>query len=272
MCKFFLPLFLITCLLTAEEFSYWDYHPLHVGANAIRVGKAKVKDNPLGGRLYFRKTNTYVNLLVPVTKKSYFFPRIEWNTFTLNWNQNTKFDEDHFYFAQFSLTFFSTELERWRWIVRAEYNLDLEHFNQPRKFALFSPLLWGQYEINRRWNYHIGAFGYTGLEGGQFYPIIGFDYSPNIRWTFLAVFPIDYSIQYKWHDWKFSLKSRPLKQRFRAGKKEPQPYSIFSYSTMGAEANIHFEKHRRFEFEFYLGYNFGGNFYIKNENGKNALY
>ena len=41
---------------------------------------------------------------------------------------------------------------------------------------------------------------------------------------------------------------------------------------MGAEANIHFEKHRRFEFEFYLGYNFGGNFYIKNENGKNALY
>ena len=105
------------------------------------------------------------------------------------------------------------------------------------------------------------------------YPLLGADYSPDHHWTFQAIFPIDYSIQYKLgKNWRFSLKGRPLKERFRTSKEEPQPRSVFSYSTMGVEANIHFELPLRLECEIFGGYNFGGSFYIKNEQGQQPLY
>ncbi len=105
------------------------------------------------------------------------------------------------------------------------------------------------------------------------YPIIGVDYAPNKKWLFQAVFPINYSIEYACNaEWKISLKGRPLKERFRTGPDEPQPRSIFCYSTMGAECNIHYEKFLRVEAELFAGYNFGGSFYIKNKNGQDALY
>ncbi len=212
-------------------------------------------------------------MLLPVSATTYFFPRVEWNTFTLDWTENPKFNDTHFYYLQFGLTMYSTAIEKWRWIARADYNIDLEHFSQPGPYGLVSILLWGAYQIHRKWHYHVGATGYKGLEGQMVYPIIGVDFSPDKKWTFQAIFPINYAIQYQAAKWcRLSLQGRPLKERFRVGNKEPQPRSVFNYSSMGAEFNVHFEKERRFEFEIYGGYNFGGDFYIKNEHGHNALY
>lgn len=266
------------CTLFAEEvdvssYSLWDFHPIHVGGNLLRVGKASVTNTPEGGNLFFRKSNAFLYGLLPISSKSYFFPRVEWNTFTLNWTKNPKFNQDHFYYAQFALTFYSTALERWRWIVRAEYNLDLEHFSNPHLYGLFSGILWGSYQLYEKWHYHVGGLGYSGMKGSQIYPIIGVDYSPDEHWMFLGVFPIEYYIMYKINShWKLSAKIRPLKQRFRAGKKEPQPRSIFSYSSTGAEFNVHYEIFMRLEIEGYVGYNFGGSFYIKDAQNHNPLY
>src|SRR5579872_1121646 len=116
-----------TSLLIAEEettFSYWNIHPLHIGGNAIRLGSADVTEVPEKGHLIFGKYNAFLDLLVPVTKKSYFFPRVDWTTFTLDWNKNPKFNATQFNYTQFSLSFFTTDLENWRWIMRAQYNLD----------------------------------------------------------------------------------------------------------------------------------------------------
>ena len=111
------------------------------------------------------------------------------------------------------------------------------------------------------------------MEGQRVYPIIGLDYSPDKKWTFQAVFPVDYSIQYLAAPWcRLSLKARPLKERFRVGHREPEPGSIFNYSSIGAEFNLHLEKTRRFEFELYGGYNFGGSFYIKSRGGHRPFY
>lgn len=250
--------------------SLWDYHPIHLAGNFVQIAKANVKQ---GGNLTFQKANASLFMLLPVSRHSFFFPRVEWNTFRMDWNQNPKFHQDRFYYIQFGLTFYSTGLDKWRWILRGDYNIDLEHFSHSGQYGLVSALLWGAYELHHKWHYHIGALGYSGMSGQEVYPLIGLDFAPNAKWLFQLIFPIDYSIQYKIDQYfRLSLKSRPLKERFRVGKKEPQPKSVFSYSSIGAELNLHFEIERRFEFEIYSGYNFGGDMYIKDKKGHNPLY
>ncbi len=254
-------------------FSYWGLHPLHLDGNAIRLGSATVHNTAEGGDLIFGKYSIATDLLVPVSKKTFFFPRVDWTTFTLNWNNNPKFNEHQFYYAQFSLTMFSIELEKWRWILRASYNIDTKHFDNPSQYGLFSGLVWGSNEINEKFNCHFGALGYIGMEGDQVWPVIGFDYSPTKKWTMFAVFPIEYFIKYKFNpNWHLSAKVRPLKERFRVGENEPQPKSVFSYTSVGTELNLHYEIFRRLEIEAFGGWNFGGDFYIKDESGNNPLY
>lgn len=273
-------LFALLCVsLCAEEdysqYSYWDFHPLHAGAAGIVIGKAEVdpKRQSHDGDLTFNKASLFTYILLPISKCSYFFPRIEWNTFHLDWNRNPKFKQTRFQYMQFALTFFSIALDKWRWIARGEYNIDVDHFSHARTYGLFSALLWGTHELNNHSHIHLGAFGYTGFEGEMVYPVIGFDYSYKEKWFFQAVFPITYSIEYILNkEWRLCLKGRPLRERFRTGPDEPQPRSVFNYSSIGTEFNVHYEKFLRCELEFFAGYNFGGNFYIKNRDGKFPLY
>jgi hypothetical protein len=273
-------LVLFACIsLFAEEaepsYSLWDFHPIHGGGNLIALGKADVdiKNGPTSGEISFNKANAFLYMLLPINKESYFFPRVEWNGFTMDWDKNPKFNETHFQFIQFSLTFYTIAIEKWRWISRVEYNVDAKHFSRPKTYGLFSALLWGTHEISSQWHYHVGALGYTGYEGQEIYPIIGLDYAPTEKWMFQLVFPMNYSVEYNINkEWRLSLKAKPLKERFRTGKQEPQPRSIFCYSSTGAEVNVHYEKFLHLEVEAYAGYNFGGDFYIKDKTGQNALY
>ncbi len=275
--KLFLILVAAACFADEDysKYSYWDFHPLHAGASAHAIGKANVDPKHFShdGELTFNKACFFTYLLLPISKCSYFFPRVEWNTFNLDWNRNPKFKETQFQYMQFALTFFSIALEKWRWIARGEYNIDVKHFSHGSSYALYSALLWGTHELNSDMHIHLGALGYTGFEGEMVYPIIGFDYSPNKKWFLQAVFPITYSVEYiLTKELRVSLKCRPLKERFRTGPDEPQPRSVFNYSSVGAEFNVHYEKFLRCELEAYAGYNFGGTFYIKNREGHSPLY
>lgn len=253
-------------------YSLWDFHPIHVGGNALVIGKADVDvSGTASGNLLFNKENAFLYMLLPISAESYFFPRIEWNTFEMNWSQNPKFQATRFYYAQFGLTFYTKALQDWRWIFRADYNMNIKH--PSARYGLFSGLAWGSHQIHPDWHYHIGAMGYAGLHGDIFYPVIGFDYTPSEKWLIQAIFPFAYSVDYNLtKEWRFSLLGRPLKERFRTGPNEIQPESIFNYSSMGAEFNIHYEKFMRVEAELFAGYNFGGSFYIKNQQAQNALY
>ncbi|EKE08104.1 MAG: hypothetical protein ACD_17C00345G0001 [uncultured bacterium] len=174
---------------------------------------------------------------------------------------------------QFALTFLSTGLDTWRWIARVDYSIDAKHFAKPKTYGLFSMLVWGTHELHPQWHYHIGAFGYTGFEGQEVYPIIGIDYTPNAHWKFQTIFPMNYSIAYKFSDrWRLSLQGRPLRERFRVGKYELSPRSIFNYSTMGTEFNLSYEKFLHLDWEIFVGYNFGGSFYLKDQSGHQSLY
>lgn len=258
-------------LCAEQEYTWWDCHPIHVGGNSIFLGSGSVSKTPAGGNLTFHKIGTYFYVLTPINQNNFFIPKIEWNTFQLHWDKNPKFTQTGYNYLQFALTFYTNSIEKWRWVLRGDYNLDVQH--PTNEYGLFSALAWGAYEIWPDWHYHVGVYGYSGMEGSQVYPVIGLDYSPHKKWQFLVVFPIDYYIQYKPDKyWRFSLRGRPLKERFRTGPNEPQPKSVFSYSSIGAELNAKYEIFLRFEAEAYAGYNFGGDFYIKDQNGQNALY
>jgi hypothetical protein len=168
--------------------------------------------------------------------------------------------------------YYTTALDRWKWIMRLDYNLQVDHIEHPGLYSLYNALLWGSHQIHRKWHYHIGALGYAGLEGYNIYPIVGADYSPGAHWFIQAVFPINYSVEYKLSNWTFAAKIRPMKERLRTGSHEPQPRSIFSYSSIGSELNVRFEKQFKVTIEGYGGYNWGGDFYIKNAYGKRAQY
>lgn len=275
-----LTLLLLSLSLYAQEpceeaKSIWDYHPVHVGGNGIFIGKADLdrKRGSHDGDLIFNKANAFIYTFVPINQCNFFLPRIEYNTFEMNWNRNPRFHETRFHYMQFALTFLTTGLDKWRWIARADYNIDIKHFSHPGTYGLFSALLWGTHEMHHKWHYHVGAFGYTGFEGQEVYPIIGLDFAPNKKWFFQVVFPINYSIEYHFNErWTLALKGHPMKERFRAGKLEPDPRSVFNYSTMGLELNLGYEKFLNLEWEVFAGYNFGGTFYIKDRSGHRALY
>ncbi len=253
-----------------ESYSYWDFHPLHAGGNAIWIAKADLsEDEP--GEVRFNKECVFISMIVPISRTSFFIPKVEWNSFSFDWDRNPKFHETRFNYIQYALTFYSNALEKWRWIVRADYNMDIAHTST--KYGLFSTLAWGAYELHRKWHYHVGFLTYTGLRGGWVYPLIGLDWAPNKKWRFQIVFPVDYSVEYTINkNWRLSMKGRPLRERFRVGPNEPQPRSIFNYSSIGTEFNVHYERFLRFQAELFAGYNWGGTLYIKNKLGKNAFY
>ena len=264
-------------LSAQEEHSLWYYHPIHIGGQAIRCGKAECFDEKPEhrhqiGNVHFRKTNAFLSMMAPISQHHVFFPRLEFNYVTFDWNKNRKFNDTHFYYLQFDLMYYCTALDRWKWIVRFDYNLQTEHLSHPGQYSLYNGLLWGAYQLHHKWHYHVGALGYVGMEGYNIYPIIGLDYTPGKRWFFQAIFPINYSIEYKLSDWTFAIKGRPLKERLRSGSREPQPRSIFNYSSMGSEFNVRYERQLKFALEGYAGYNWGGDFYIKNANGSHAEY
>jgi len=268
-----LTLFFGTKALLAQEqsYSYWDFHPWRIGGQFIRVGKANCDHHQ--GNVHYRKSNVFTTILLPVDYNNFFFPRVELNYVTFDWSKNPKFHETHFYYMQFALTYYTTALEKWKWIARFDYNLQIEHISHPGQYSLYSGLLWGAYQIAPKWHYHVGALGYGGLEGGTMYPVIGIDYAPTDKWFFQALFPINYSIEYKPNtNWTLAIKGRPLKERLRVGSREPQPRSIFNYSTFGSEFNVHYEIPFRLIVEAYGGVNFGGTFYVKDAHGHRATY
>ena len=248
------------------NYTYWDCHPIHVGGQGIWMGEATVEHHDAKtGHILFNRVSAVGSILVPINEKHILAPRVEWAAVTLDWNENPAFHKIHFQYVQFALSYYTTALERWRWITRFDYSLDVDHFDAPGPFGLWSGMVWGTYQLFKDWRYHIGALAYTGMEQYIVYPIIGFDYAPSQKWLIELIFPITYSVQYKVSDhWALALKGRPIKERFRVGPNEPQPFAVTTYSTFGGEFNVRYEYPMRFEAEAFIGYNFGGNFYIKN--------
>jgi hypothetical protein len=267
------------CSLSAEEepvHSLWHYHPLHVGGQILSNCKAECHrqnhSNSRKGQLRYQKASAFISMMTPISRHHIFFPQVQCSYVTLDWNRNNRFSETNFYSMQCSILYYTTALQHWKWIARFDYNLQVNYASHPGLYSLYNELVWGSCQIHRKWHYHVGALGYAGLASYDIYPIIGFDYTAGKNWFFQALFPINYSVEYHINPWTIAAKARPMKERLRTGPNESQPRSIFSYSTIGTELNIKFEKLLKGFAEIYGGYNWGGHFYVKNRYGKRPIY
>ena len=216
--------------------SIWDYHPIHAGGNLIAVGNANVKQKggEPDGELTYNKANAYAYCFVPISRQSYFLPRVEWNAFTMDWDRNPKFHETHFQFVQFALTFLSTAVEKWRWIGRIDYNIDVKHFTHPKTYGLFSALLWGSHEFHRKWHYHVGALATPDSKDKK--SIRSLDLTtPRIKnGCFKSSFrsPIPSNIR-SIKSGAFRLKGGPLKSAFALASWIPNPAPYFATRAWG---------------------------------------
>jgi hypothetical protein len=248
--------------------SYWDYHPLRLEGQTLHIGQADVEH----GHLAYRTNELASSILLPLSTKTYLFPKLSWRYFTLDWNQNPKFRSTHFNALNLACTLYTTALQDWRWIAKLDYQSDLEHLDQLQEYGLWTALLWGSYTFKPSWRYHVGTLAYTGLESTTLYPLLGLDYT-LCSWNFSFIFPIEYKIQYQWtYHFATALQGRPLKERFRVGSRETQPKSVFNYTSVGAELLFSYTMEKQLTLEAFAGYSFGGTLYIKDRFGNDPIY
>lgn len=125
--------------LCEEGKTIWDYHPIHIGGNGIFFGKADLdrRRGSSDGQLTFNKENAYIYTFVPINRCNFFLPRIEYNTFEMNWDRNPRFNETRFQYMQFALTFLTNGLESWRWILRGGVQYRRQTFFSPKDLWTF---------------------------------------------------------------------------------------------------------------------------------------
>lgn len=264
----------VTLLASEKEKSFWEYHPLHLEGSAVFVAPSDISKSPEKGTLRFSKGETGAHFMVPLSKKSQFFPHLGWGTLTCDWNKNTLFREKNFSYYKTGMHFCTTAVENWRWIIGSTYTIDTKYASKIKTYGQLGTLIWGMHPITESLNVHIGSLFYIGLRRDDpVYPVIGLDYTINESWLIKAIFPLDYRVEYKvLPNLSLSLKARAFSERFRTGKNEAQPRSIFQYSATGGEINLQYQIEHRLDAQLFAGYQFGGTYYIKDQMAKTATY
>ncbi len=195
----------------------------------------------------------------------------------LNWDQNPRFSQENFNYFIGSLGFVSNHLERWRWIVNTGFSVDASRFDFGQS-AVYHGMLWGRYHFIDHMGIHVGALGWYGVENGRGYPIFGFDWRFNDKWSGNAIFPVDYSITYSFDD-SWSVESAyasfggPYKYPRRAhGGKDGFKDPIFFVYSNGLDLTLKYRFEHLLRASLGIGWDFGGWVYIKDHNNHHGKY
>ncbi|MGD0664380.1 MAG: hypothetical protein ABSA17_01440 [Rhabdochlamydiaceae bacterium] len=195
----------------------------------------------------------------------------------LNWNKNPRFHQKNFNYVVGSLGFVSTTLERWRWIINTGFSVDAERLDFGPS-AVYHGMLWGRYHFMDHLGIHVGALGWYGVENGRGFPIFGFDWRFDEKWSGNAIFPIDYSIDYA-IDENWSIETAyasfggPYKYPRRAhnGVKGFRDPIFFVYSN-AVDFALKYKFEHLLRASLGVGWNFGGWVYIKNHESRHGKY
>jgi hypothetical protein len=186
-----------------------------------------------------------------------------------DWKQNPYFDQKGFNSVYFGLGFFTHRAGNWDWKGFARVNLDPCHLNL-NEYMWFDMLLWGRYKFACDWGFHAGIIALTGMKIDRVYPIIGLDWSYSDRIKINAIFPLDFSIVFKYNcDWSFYLGSRTWDVRQRTGKDENVERALWEYRAAGAEIAADY-RWKMFVANVHLGYSLGGRVKISNEHHRHT--
>lgn len=275
-------LMLTTSFLSAEVGSNFDYEltlqsleqpdddkkrPFKVEASYDYVGRSKInKHNFRGQNIKFAEGFAEISAVY------YYNPKFEegltahfsYTNTLMDWDDNPYFDKSHFHNYNFKLGFFTKRACNWLILGFVQLNLDADH-PDIGEYATYDGLLWARYDFCQNWNIHLGLVALTGMKIDQVFPVIGFDWKPNQKWTINAVFPVDMSIEYHLTpNWTVELEARVFNSRYRVGKHENLRKGLFLYRNTGAELGIDYHYASWLKVNAHVGYAFGGELKVAN--------
>ncbi len=195
----------------------------------------------------------------------------------LNWDRNPRFHQKNFNYLIGSLGYVSTTIDRWRWIINTGFSVDAERLDFGPS-GVYHGMLWGRFHFIDTMGIHVGVLGWYGVKNGRGFPIFGFDWKFNDKWSGNAIFPVDYSLAYSF-DESWSLETSyasfggPYKYPRRAhegvhGFRDP----IFFVYSNGVDLVLKYKFEHLLRASIGGGWDFGGWVYIKNHKSHHGKY
>lgn len=263
------------------EYGFSDYHFIdpdrrcHVEGRYHYVAPAKF-DNTRG-HVDYSDVDAAIYFTQFFNEENSLTWEIGYDFLKFKWKENPRFTQSNFNYLAASLGYLSTTLEKWRWIVNAGLSVDASHLDLA-KSGVGHAMLWGRYHFATCCGVHVGMLGWYGILNGHAWPIIGFDWKFCENWSAVAIFPIDYSLNYAFtENWSleaaYSSIGGPYKYPRRArdginGYSNP----IFSVHSNGLELILKYKFEHLLRVSVGGGWDFGGWIHIKDSHNHRGKY
>jgi hypothetical protein len=190
----------------------------------------------------------------------------------LDWDKNPRFRSSNFNYLVGSLGFVSTTVDKWRWIINTGFSVDSSRMNFSSS-AVYHAMLWGRYHFADHLGIHMGVLGWYGVKNGRGFPVFGFDWRFNEKWSGNAIFPVDYSLTYSFDDnWSIETAYASMGGPYKYPRRAHQGGPIFSVYSNGVDLTLKFKFEHLLRASLGVGWDFGGWVYIKNHDNHHGKY
>lgn len=266
----------------SHEYGFLGYyfvdpeHPIHLAGRYRQLGPAEFEQHHRGhlnyadgyGAAFFTHFFNIDNSLTLGLGYDYMH---------LGWDKNPRFGQENFHYADISLGYVSTAIEKWRWIINAGATVEANTFDFGQT-GVYHAMLWGRYAANAVLAWHAGFLGWYGIENGYALPIFGFEWKMSQNWKANVIFPLDFSLNYSFDDY-WSLEAAysgfggPYRYPRRAsdgrnGFHDP----IFEIYSKGVDLNLLYKFDHLLLVAIGGGWNFGGWIYVKDHHNHRGKY
>ncbi len=272
----------VTVSLSAAPYGFSDYYfadpdrPWHVEGAYRWVGEADF-ETPKRHHLNYSDADFGLYYTQVLDDENFLSYSLGYDYLKLDWQKNPRFHQTNFNYLVGSVGYISTTLERWRWIINTGFSVDAGHMDFGPS-GVYHAMLWGRFHFADYLGIHVGALGWYGVKNGRAFPVFGFDWKFNEKWSGNSIFPIDYSVTYSF-DESWSLETAyasfggPYKYPRRAYEGAPSfGNPIFFVYSNGVDLTLKYKFEHLLRASLGLGWNFGGWVYIKNHESHHGKY
>ncbi len=257
-------------------------YPWHFETDGRIVGSADFEHSSGKGSLHYKDAHIFGYYNHFWNPKNAFSLQLGYTYMQLDWEKNPRFDQKNFHLGLASVAVISNQLERWRWVVNLGATVDTTTFDFG-KSSVYYGLLWGRYSFLQSVGVHAGIFAFTGVHTTYTLPVIGFDWFIGSRWKLNAVFPIDFSLTYKFDKfWSTEISwatfGGPYHYPWRVNGGENGRHhdrfhdAIVEVYSRGIEWDLNYNYLNNFFAGIGVGCNFGGWLLVRDHNGRHGKY
>lgn len=249
----------------------------HFEGDFRKVGKADFVGESRHSHVYYTDAFASAYYTHFIGNTNALAAQVGYSYLRFDWNKNPRFEQKDFHLGILSLSWISTTMDRWRWVLNGGTSFNLETLNFPES-AVYYGMMWGRYQYNKWVGLHLGVFGYAGVESGFALPILGADFRPSDKWVINAIFPLDFSVEYLFaKEWSTSICytsfGGPYRYPYRVnGGDGKYPKAVFEVFAQGVEWDLDYKYKTFVTASVGIGWNFGGWIFIKNRHGSHGRY